>query len=307
MIPSTARTDCSIVTCSFVKNSIVCAEASTKVRLMHNDLHHGVGLLSVWQKLTEKSIMHATQAIMAAAKQQHQQHMTDMQSHLQEASEAAQHAQAAEAEVTQAAEQLVIAAQADRAAATAAANQTEATLQRFKDTLVTAEHTRALTTRQHTESLKIFVLATVNDAVSTAVRQATASWHDLSGTARQARGLLEGVSSEIADSMQAAGRSIEERLMQALQSAIADRRQSRMTCASPGQLQPNQVMVLVLPFICHLQVCALAASLRPLHTKIACDKCVRVCSVEICFPSCYKYALLAYQQSCIFTGVGYDI
>lgn len=181
------------------------------------------------------------QAIMAAAKQQHQQHMTDMQSHLQEASEAAQHAQAAEAEVTQAAEQLVIAAQADRAAATAAANQTEATLQRFKDTLVTAEHTRALTTRQHTESLKIFVLATVNDAVSTAVRQATASWHDLSGTARQARGLLEGVSSEIADSMQAAGRSIEERLMQALQSAIADRRQSRMTCASPGQLQPNQV------------------------------------------------------------------
>ncbi|KAL3163236.1 hypothetical protein ABBQ32_009636 [Trebouxia sp. C0010 RCD-2024] len=181
------------------------------------------------------------QAIMAAAKQQHQQHMTDMQSHLQEASEAAQHAQAAEAEVTQAAELLVTAAKADRAAATAAANQTEATLQRFKEALAAAEHTRALTTRQHTEGLKQFVLATVNDAVTTAICQATASRQDLSGTARQARGLLEGVSSEIADSMQAVGRSIEQRLMHAVQSAIAGASQSQATFASPGQPCPNQV------------------------------------------------------------------
>lgn len=204
--------------------------------------------------------MDAMQAIMAAAKQQHQQHMTDMQSHLQEASEAAQHAQAAEAEVTQAAELLVTAAKADRAAATAAANQTEATLQRFKEALAAAEHTRALTTRQHTEGLKQFVLATVNDAVTTAICQATASRQDLSGTARQARGLLEGVSSEIADSMQAVGRSIEQRLMHAVQSAIAGASQSQATFASPGQPCPNQVMVLVWPFSCHVRVNAFEAS-----------------------------------------------
>ena len=82
--------------------------------------------------------------------------------------------------------------------------------------------------------------------------------------------------------MQAAGRSIEKRLLHAVQSAIGGS-QTQVPCASPGQLFANQVMVLVLPFICHLQVCALVASLRPLHTKTACDKGVRVCSVEYAY------------------------
>ena len=200
------------------------------------------------------------QAVMAAAKQQHQQHMTDMQSHLQEATEAAQHAQAAEAEVTQAAEQLATTVKADRAAATAAASQTEATLQRFKVALVAAERQRVATTQQHTESLKQYVVATVNEAVTEAVCQATASWQDLSGTARQARGLLEGVNNEIRDSMQAASRSIEERLLHAVQSAIAGGGQSRMTGVSAGQLPLTQVRVIVLLFSCHLQVSAFAGS-----------------------------------------------
>ena len=173
---------------------------------------------------------------MAAAKQQHQQHMADIESHLQEATEATQHAQASEAEVKATAESLGQAAKADQAAATAAVKQTEAALQLLRDTLAAAARDRTATTQQHIESLRGFILSMVHSAVS----QATAGWPDVSRTARDARGLLEGVSSEIRTSMQAASQSLEERLRR-VESVIASGSQTERACATPVQRGLNQV------------------------------------------------------------------
>ena len=179
------------------------------------------------------------QAIMAAAKQQHRQHMADTQSHLQEAIEATQHAQAAELAVDSRATEV----KADKAAAAAAANRAEATLQQFKGALAAAEHDRANTTQQHAANLKHFILSTVDSAVPVAVRHATAGLQYLSQTARDARGMLEGVRNEICRSMQAAGQpgQIEERLMR-VESAIANSSQSGTALAGPGLIRRNQVV-----------------------------------------------------------------
>lgn len=173
---------------------------------------------------------------MAAAKQQHQQHVTDIESHLQEATEATQHAQACEAEVKLTAERMGQAVKADQAAASAAAKQTEAALQLLRETLADAARDHTATTQQHTKSLRGLILSTVHSAVS----QATAGWQDVSGIAQDARGLLEGVSSEISTSMQTANHSLEERLWR-VESAIANDSQTKRACAGPVQLGVNQV------------------------------------------------------------------
>lgn len=177
---------------------------------------------------------------MAAAKQQHQQHIADIESHLQEATEATQHAQASEAEVKLTAESLSKAVKADQAAASAAAKQTEAALQLLKDTLTAAAHDRAATTQQHTENLRGFILSTVHSAVC----RATSGWQDVSETARDARGLLEGVSEEFRTSMQTASQSLEERLRR-VEAAIASgsQNQTNRTCAGPIQPGHNKATV----------------------------------------------------------------
>ena len=193
------------------------------------------------------------QAVMAAAKQQHQQHIADIESHLQEATEATQHAQASEAEVKLTAESLGKAVKADQAASKAAAKQTEAALQQLKDTL-------AASTQQHTETLRGFILSTVHSAV----RQATAGWQDVSGTARDARGLLEEVSNEIHTSMQTASQLLEERL-RCVEAAIASGSQTERACAGPTSLGHNQVTIQPL-FHPPTAICN-SILLQPCHTK----------------------------------------
>ena len=200
--------------------------------------------------MTQK--MPVMQAVMAAAKQQHQQHIADMQSHLQEATEATQHAQASEAEAKFTAESLGKAVKANLAASTAAAKQTEDALQLLKDTVAAAARDHAATTQQNMESLRGFVLSTVHSAVC----QAAPGWQDWSGTAREVRGLLEGVSNEIRISMQTASRSLEERLRH-VETVIANGNQTERACASPGQL--GQIQVSVRPSLLHLQLKAVAA------------------------------------------------
>lgn len=175
---------------------------------------------------------------MAAAKQQHQQHMADIEPHLQEATDATQHAQASEAEVKLTADSLGKAVKADQAAATAAAQQTAATLQLLRDTLETAARERAATTQQHTENLRSFIVSTVHSAVC----QATAGWQDVAGTARDARGVLEGVCVEVRATVQNASQTLDRRLRR-VESALASGTQKERASAGAGQLGHKQVTV----------------------------------------------------------------
>lgn len=175
---------------------------------------------------------------MAAAKQQHQQHMADIEAHLQEATEATQHAQACEAEVKLTADNLGKAVKADQAAATAAAQWTEAALQRLRDTLAAATHDRATTTQQHADTLRGFILSTVH----TAVCEATAGYRDVSELARDARAVLEGVCVEVRATVQNASQTLDRRLRR-VESANASGSQSDRAHAGSGQLGHNQVTV----------------------------------------------------------------
>ena len=175
---------------------------------------------------------------MAAAKQQHQQDMADIESHLQEVTEATQHAQASEAEVKITADNLGKAVKADQAAATAAAQWTEAALQRLKDTLAAAAHDRAITTQQHADKLRGFILSTVHSAVC----EATAGYRDVSELARDARGVLEGVCAEVRVTVQHASQKLDRRLRR-VECANASGSQKERTFAGPGQPGHNQVTV----------------------------------------------------------------
>lgn len=185
------------------------------------------------------------QALTAAAKQQQQQHMEDTASQLHEASEAAQHAQAAEAEAKLAVEELVAAVGTDRAAATAAARAAEQALQTFNERQAAAEQAQTELMQQQMDKLKQFVLLVVGKAVPMAVSSANSDWRELHQSAKEARGILEGVSNEISTNihrrMQDAAQCMQRRLVQIVEAAIANMHRNGMSLPHQGQMGVGHV------------------------------------------------------------------